>query len=424
MGCQMNFHESEILSMSLVNYGLIKAQNVISADLIIVNTCAVREHSEQKAFSYFGRIKKKHKRHKLVIIGCMAEHLKMKLKSRFKNIDLIIGNDNNNNMKYAASIIMNLLYKFNPTYINNKHVQSSVIRYITIVKGCNNYCSYCIVPFVRGREVSFDCQNILNKCILMVQHGAREIVLLGQNVNSYNNNGITFTQLLEKLSNIENIVRIRFMTNHPKDLSDDLIKIMATTSKICPNIHLPMQSASNKILYKMNRKYSYEQYIELIHKLRIAIPYINITTDIIVGFPNETEEDFNKTLNAIKNIKFGKVYVFKYSQRPYTSAAKMHDNVPDLEKKRRHQIILEESKKISLTLTSKMLGSIQKVLINKLNNNNIEATTEHGYRTFITSKQFNINTGQIINVKITKVKGMSLFSDQILNKTNCISSNA
>jgi tRNA-2-methylthio-N6-dimethylallyladenosine synthase len=415
MGCQMNANESDLLSTSLINYGLFQAQSISKANVVIINTCSVREHAEQKAFSYFGRLIK-HKKYKIVIIGCMAKHLHRKLKLRFNSIDLIIWEDNYNDMKHIASKIVNLLYKSKPIYIQTEHIKSSIIRYIAITKGCNNYCSYCIVPFVRGKEVSFNYQEILDKCISMAQNGAREVILLGQNVNSYSNNGITFTDLLKKISIIENILRIRFMTNHPKDLSDELIQTMVSTPKICPHIHLPMQSASNKILYQMNRKYSYEQYIELINKLRIAIPSISITTDIIVGFPNETEEDFNQTLNAVRQIQFSKVYVFKYSQRPYTSASKMQDNISSLEKQRRHQIILNESRKISLALVARMIGSIQKVLIKQICNYSVEAITPHGYKIFITNNQPNVYyIGQIVNVKITSIKEMSLFGTKILN---------
>ncbi|MDR0915280.1 MAG: tRNA (N6-isopentenyl adenosine(37)-C2)-methylthiotransferase MiaB [Endomicrobium sp.] len=417
MGCQMNVYESEMLNMYLLNYGLLKVQNIRNANIVIVNTCSVRKHAEQKAFSYLGRLIK-YKNNKIIVIGCMAEHLQLQLKKRFKNIDLIIGRNDTNNMKRTVLTIMKFLYQYKPNYIKNVYIKSSIIRYLAIAKGCNNYCSYCIVPFVRGKEVSFHYQDIFNKCTFMVQSGAREIILLGQNVNSYSNHGVTFTQLLRKIATIEKLMRIRFMTNHPKDLNDDLIHAMSVIPKICPHIHLPIQSGSDKILYKMNRKYNYEQYINLINKLRIAIPSINITTDVIVGFPNETEEDFNKTLNAIRKIKFGKVYVFKYSQRPYTSASKIHDNISYLEKQRRHKIILEESNKISLALASQMIGSTQEVLIDKLNHNSIEATTYHGYKTFITinSTHNNIHIGQIINVKIINIKGTSLFGNTILNE--------
>ena len=323
IGCQMNMCESDVLSSVFSAYGASKVSSLSDADVAILNTCSVRAQAEQKAFSYLGRMKEfkqKNPNIKVVVIGCMAERLGSKIKKRFNSVDLIIGAKDIDN---AALRIMDLFHMSNFAKKVNSEIKSEVTRYVTIMKGCDNYCSYCTVPFVRGKEISINFEKIVNKCSSMVKNGAREITLLGQNVNSYKCEDVNFASLIKKVAAIENLKRIRFMTNHPKDLSDDLIKIMATEPKVCSHIHLPMQSASDKILKAMNRKYSHEHYLKLIKKLRAAIPAISVTTDIIVGFPGETDEDFEDTLEAVKTIKFDGLYVFKYSPRPNTKASRM-----------------------------------------------------------------------------------------------------
>jgi tRNA-2-methylthio-N6-dimethylallyladenosine synthase len=411
IGCQMNVCDSDMIGSVFSAYGASKVDNLSEADVVILNTCSVRAQAEQKAFSYLGRVKefKQKKPHiKIVVIGCMAERLGPNIKKRFDSVDLIIGAKDIDN---AALKIMNL---FHTNYFKKKvnpEIKSEIVRYVSIIRGCDNYCSYCTVPFVRGREISINCEAILNECSSMVKNGAREIVFLGQNVNSYQYEDINFASLIKKAAAIENLERIRFMTNHPKDLNDDLIKIMATKPKVCPHIHLPMQSASDKILKAMNRKYSYEHYLKLIKKLRTAVPDIRITTDIIVGFPGETNEDFEDTLKAVKAIRFGGMYVFRYSPRPDTKAAAMIDDVPFEEKKRRHAIILKESNKISIETVSEMLGSTQQVLVEKIKNGIVKARMKNGRKVFAKGRKEYI--GKHINVNIKEAKMNSLFGDVV-----------
>jgi tRNA-2-methylthio-N6-dimethylallyladenosine synthase len=284
------------------------------------------------------------------------------------------------------------------------------------MRGCDNYCSYCTVPFVRGKEVSLPVEQIYNECKKISENGAKEIMLLGQNVNSYQFENTNFAALIKKVSTIDGIERIRFMTNHPKDLNDDLINIMASESKVCSHIHLPLQSASNNILKAMNRKYTYEHYLGLIEKLRNKIPDINITTDIIAGFPGETEEDFQASLNAVKNIRFGGLYVFRYSPRPRTKASEMKDDIPLEEKKRRHAIILEESNKISIEIVAQSVGTIQEVLTEKYENDVLEARTRSGRKVFVKGEKEYL--GKNIKVLIKEAKINSLFGDIINEKTN------
>jgi len=409
IGCQMNVCDSDMLGSVFSAYGASKVNNLSEADVVILNTCSVRAQAEQKAFSYLGRVKEFKQKNpciKIVVIGCMAERLGTNIKKRFNSVDLIIGAKDIDN---AALRIMNL---FRTNYSSKKvncEIKSEIVRYVTIMRGCDNYCSYCAVPFVRGREISINCETIVNECSSMVKNGAREIILLGQNVNSYQYKDVNFASLIKKAATIENLERIRFMTNHPKDLSDDLIKIMATEPKVCSHIHLPMQSASDKILKVMNRKYSYEHYLGLINKLRTAVPGVSVTTDIIVGFPGETDEDFEDTLKAVKTIRFGGLYVFRYSPRPDTKATEMTDDVPFEEKKRRHAIILKESNKISIEIVLEMLGSTQQVLAEEIKNGIIKARTKNGRKVFTEGRKEYI--GKHINVNIKEAKVNSLFGD-------------
>lgn len=405
----MNMCDSDMLDSVLSTYGASKVDNLLDADVVVLNTCSVRAQSEQKAFSYIGRteeFKRQNPDLKIVVMGCMAERLGCRIKKRFNSVDLIISAKNIDN---AALKIINSCFINNAVKNERFDLKSEIVRYVTIIRGCNNYCSYCIVPFVRGNEKSLDYQSLINECSLMVKNGAREIMLLGQNVNSYQYGDVNFSLLLKKIASIKNLDRIRFMTNHPKDLDDNLINVMAAEPKVCPHIHLPMQSASNKILKTMNRKYTYEHYLDLIGKLRTTVPEISITTDIIVGFPEETEKDFEDTLNAVRTIRFDGLYVFKYSPRHGTVASKMADIVTLEEKKRRHSIVLKESNKISVEIVSKMIGSVQKVLAEKINNGVIESRARGGRKVFVKGSKDHI--GKIFNVSIKTAKINSLLGD-------------
>ncbi|MDR1195120.1 MAG: tRNA (N6-isopentenyl adenosine(37)-C2)-methylthiotransferase MiaB [Endomicrobium sp.] len=410
IGCQMNVCDSDALGGVLLSYGAVKVNSLADCDAVILNTCAVRAQAEQKAFSFLGRaeeFKKEKKRGlKIVVVGCMAERLGTKIKKRFCGVDLVIGAKDIDN---AALKILNLCGMDKNERNEMRGEKSEITRFITIMRGCDNYCSYCIVPMVRGTEISLDYNHILKECALMAENGAKEIMLLGQNVNSYNFGDVNFAALVKKVSEIDGIERIRFMTNHPKDLNDELIEVMASEPKVCSHIHLPMQSASDKILKAMNRKYTYAHYLNLVEKLRKKIPDISITTDMIVGFPQEREEDFQASLQAVKDIRFGGLYVFRYSPRPHTKAADMPDDVPLEEKKRRHAAILEESNKISAEIVSGYVGSVREVLTEKYENGVLEARTRSGRKVFV--KGCEKDFGKNINVLIKEAKINSLFGD-------------
>jgi tRNA-2-methylthio-N6-dimethylallyladenosine synthase len=405
----MNICESDKLGQTLSSYGILKVNILQKADIVILNTCSVRAQAEQKAFSFLGRaeeFKRENPNIKIVVIGCMAERIDHKIKHRFKSVNLIIGAKDVDNAALKIAGLCNISNYF----ITEPNKASDIIKYITIMRGCDNYCSFCVVPFVRGKETSFNFSDIIKDCRLAVNNGAKEIILLGQNVNSYKYNDIKFTDLVKNIAKIEGLERIRFMTNHPKDLSNELIDMMARESKVCTHVHLPMQSASNNILLAMNRKYTYEHYLSLIKKLRAAIPDISITTDIIVGFPGESEEDFEQTLKAVKEIRFGGLYVFRYSSRPNTKASSMYDDVSLEDKKRRHSIILKESNKISIEIVASMVGTTQQVLAEKIEGDVIEARTRSGRKVFVkcASKK---DLGKQLNVTIKEAKINSLFSE-------------
>ncbi|MCL2144976.1 MAG: MiaB/RimO family radical SAM methylthiotransferase [Endomicrobia bacterium] len=445
----MNVCDSDTLDSALSSYGFSRVNSLAGADVVILNTCAVRAQAEQKAFSFLGRAeefkKEKNPGIKIVVIGCMAQRLGAKISKRFHSVDLIIGAKDIDN---AAQLIMQcgvcnlesgvngsglprqdfvlsrndampviLSEAKNPSFAVNSTLHppnstlSHIVRYVTIMRGCDNYCSYCVVPYVRGKEISLDYKNIVRECEIMAENGAKEIMLLGQNVNSYRFEDADFASLIKKVSLIDGIERIRFMTNHPKDLNDDLINIMAEETKVCSHIHLPIQSASNNILKAMNRKYTYEHYLGLVKKLRTKIPDINITTDIIAGFPGETEEDFQASLKAVRDIRFGGLYVFRYSPRPDTKAAAMRDDVPLEEKKRRHAAILEESNRISIEIVSQSVGTVQEVLTEKYENGVLEARTRSGRKVFVGGGEEHL--GKNINVLIKEAKINSLFGDII-----------
>ncbi|MDR2395888.1 MAG: tRNA (N6-isopentenyl adenosine(37)-C2)-methylthiotransferase MiaB [Endomicrobium sp.] len=410
IGCQMNVCESDALSNMLSNYGMLQVHNIVDADVIILNTCSVRAQAEQKAFSYIGRVeelKKQKPNVKIIVIGCMAERLGIKIRKRFKSVDLVIGSKNINNFALKIVNLCNLA-KIDNNILSKKSTE--VGRCITIIRGCNNFCSYCVVPFVRGQEVSLDNKIIISECEEMVKSGAKEIMLLGQNVNSYKHGTVDFVSLVRDICKIDGLERLRFMTNHPKNLSDDLINLIATEKKVCHHVHLPMQSGSNKVLKEMNRNYTYEYYLALINKLRSKIADISITTDIIVGFPGETEKDFNNTLKALKDIFFDGLYVFRYSSRPNTRASRMVDDVPLEEKKRRHSIILNESNKISSEIVLSMVGKTFEVLVENFKSNILEGRTGGGRKVFIksTSKDY---VGKVFNVHISESKINSLFGN-------------
>ncbi len=418
LGCQMNVNDSDKMSEFLLQQGLERCDSCFDADMVIVNTCSVRFSAEHKAYSLLGRWKElKDKNPNLVIgvVGCMAQYASKEIKARCKYVDFVLGAKDFDNF---AKTVKRFVTKRQLTVNNDRNSGcTEVFKYITIMRGCSNFCSYCIVPYVRGPEQSIDYNIISDEVKRTVDKGTKEIILLGQNVNSYDFGGVNFTGLLRKISELENVTRIRFMTNHPKDLSDELIDEIAKNKKICRHIHLPLQSGSNNILKAMNRKYTYEQYETLYEKIKNKVPDINITSDIIIGFPGETDKDFEDTFNASRKLQFGGLFVFKYSARPDTPAAKMANQVPLDVIKKRHHILLEDSNIISKKINEKYIDTTVEVLVEKYNSETktAEARNSQSIKVFFNSEMD--LTGQIVDVKITKVlpNSMSAERTQIYN---------
>ena len=322
----MNVADSDFMAGTLINSGYSPITKPENADIILVNTCTVRQHAEEKAFSFIGELKTqktKNKKLKIFIAGCVASRLKEKLKKKFPYIDKIIPATEIENFSEIVKDAVDIT----PEKPKTKKLKSIGTEFITITKGCSNFCSYCVVPKVRGKEISRSKKDILADIKKLISQGKSEITLLGQNVNSYKVGSFDFSDLLIELNKIPQLKKIGFMTSHPKDMSDKIINTIASCKKVARQIHLPVQSGSNKILKLMNRKYTGEKYLKIIKKLKNRIPGVVVTTDIIVGFPTETEKDFQQTLDIIKKAGFKSAFTFKYSPRENTKAFNMKDDV-------------------------------------------------------------------------------------------------
>ena len=348
-GCQMNDHDAEKLSGMLQTCGFSPAPSKEEATLLLFNTCCVREHAEKRVFGNIGALKKRKENEPGLLIGvcgCMMQQREVaeRLFKRFPFVDLVFGTHELHHFPLLLSRTLAGERVFSVRESDGEIVEGlPVVRggsfstFVTIMYGCNNFCSYCIVPYVRGRERSRAPENIVAEVRSLAERGFREITLLGQNVNSYAyaDDGVDFPELLRRVSTVEGIERIRFMTSHPKDLSPRLIEAMATLPKVCNHIHLPVQSGSNRILSEMNRRYTREKYLGLVEDIRAAVDGVELTTDIIVGFPGETEEDFEETLALVRQVGFSAAYTFMYSPRLGTRAAEMENQVPEEVKKDR-----------------------------------------------------------------------------------------
>ena len=381
-GCQMNARDSEKIIGILMTIGY-KVVEDEDADLVIFNTCTVRENANLKVYGRLGQLKKyKNKNPEMItmLCGCMMqeESVVEKIKKSYRNVDVIFGT--HNIFKFAELLSMKVLDRAdNKKMIIDVWKDTTEIveelpverKYhfksgVNIMFGCNNFCSYCIVPYVRGRERSREPEDIIAEIECLVKDGVVEIMLLGQNVNSYGKNlenPISFTELLRRVEKIDGLKRIRFMTSHPKDLSDELIEYLGESKKVCKQMHLPLQSGSDRLLQKMNRHYTKEGYLTLVEKIRKAVPDIALSTDIIVGFPGETEEDFEETMDVVEKVKYDSAFTFIYSKRTGTPAAVMEDQVSEAEVKDRFDRLLKEVQTISAQRCAIHEGTIQKALV-------------------------------------------------------------
>lgn len=381
-GCQMNARDSEKLRGTLISMGFVEMESE-EADFVIYNTCTIRENANTKLYGHLGYLqnqKKHHPEKMIALCGCMMQedHVIEKIKKSYRFVNLVFGTHNifkfaelTARMLQSNRMIMDIWEDTEQIVEDLPNERKYPFKSgVNITFGCNNFCSYCIVPYVRGRERSRKPEDIIREIEGFVAEGVIEIMLLGQNVNSYGKTleqPVSFAELLRMVEKIEGLERIRFMTSHPKDLSDELIEVMKNSKKICPHLHLPLQSGSTEILTKMNRRYTKEKYLELVDKLREAIPDISLTTDIIVGFPGETEEDFEETLDVVRKVRYDSAFTFLYSKRSGTPAAVMEDQVPADVAQKRFERLLGEIQKIAWEVCGRYEGMIKDVLVEHVN---------------------------------------------------------
>ncbi len=415
-GCQMNVHDSEKMAGILISNGYLETDEPSDADIIIFNTCSIRQKAEQKFYSQLGKIKNIKKRNpsiKIAVAGCIAQQESSKIFDKAPFVDYILGPQNIDKINYLISSgVGGVATEDNPdlTAIELPIKRSnSLSAYVTIMYGCNNFCSYCIVPYTRGREKSRAAVSILNEIKELSIKGFKEVILLGQNVNSYQSE-LNFPELLKEINKIGSIERIRFVTSHPKDLSDDLIYAMRDLEKVCEHIHLPLQSGASKVLKLMNRNYNYIDYIKKIQKLRNKIPDIAITSDIIAGFPQETDEDHKQTVCALKEIEFDGIFAFKYSQRSGTAASQMEGQIDDDIKSSRLYEILDIQNEITEKKNKKLEGTYQEILVEGLSQNENYKLIGRTRTNKICNipLQNGLKKGDIVNVLISKANRHSL----------------
>ena len=420
-GCQMNAKDSEKFAGILEEIGYV-ATDGEDADFVLYNTCTVRENANLKVYGRLGVLKTKKKKNPEMLIavcGCMMqeEEVREKIRQSYPYVDIVFGT---HNIYKLAELVYDRLSSQKrvidvfdeATMIVEdlpQHRKYSFKAGVNIMFGCNNFCSYCKVPYVRGRERSRKAEDILNEIKDLAADGVKEIMLLGQNVNSYGKTleePISFAALLKEAEKIEGIERIRFMTSHPKDLSDELIEVLKNSKKVCNHLHLPLQSGSSKILKDMNRHYTKEDYLSLVEKIKTANPDIALTTDIIVGFPGETEEDFEETIDVVRKVKFDSAFTFIYSKRSGTPAAKMENQIPEDVVKSRFDRLLSEVQNISSEIVKRYEGKTLPVLVEQVNEQDSSLVTGRlSNNTVVHFEGDKSLIGQIIDVKLNECKG-------------------
>ncbi len=419
-GCQMNVADSELVRSILKSDQFSIVEDIADADVIIFNTCSVRQHAEDRVL---GRInnemsrKRQKKNLKIGVIGCMAQRLDKKLNEMNSNIDFVVGVDQ---YKKLPEIITGLFeeadFKCN-TIVNDSEIYKDIYpihtgkfnAFVTIMRGCNNFCSYCIVPYTRGRERSRPTEDIINEIWKIGEKGFKDVTLLGQNVNSYNYKNVNFAELLRQVNKIDSIKRIRFVSSHPKDLSDEVIQVMAESGKVCEHLHLAMQSGDDDILAKMNRGYTSQHFFNITQKLKQAMPDIAITTDIIAGFPGETDEQFQRTYDLMKKIQFDYAFTFKYSPRTGTKAADFTDHIPEDIRLSRLQQLIELQQNITTSKYKEQIGKIKEIYVEQVSKKSADEMAGK-------SRDFKITVfpgdrsliGKFVKVKITDAVGWTL----------------
>ena len=423
-GCQMNEHDSENIAGMLEALDYSHTPNPEEADVVVMNTCSVREHADKRFFGMLGQFKKQKKNNPAFIIcicGCMPQqpHIVEEIRKSFGWVDIVFGTQT---IAEFPNLLMERIRTGKKQFsiiANNQEIpeeKESKREFkhkalVNITYGCNNFCTYCIVPYTRGREKSRSLRAVKQEIINLVNDGVKEVMLLGQNVNSFRDaDGNNFAALIRALDEVEGLERIRFMTSHPKDLSDELIACFGDCKKLCHNIHLPVQSGSDEVLRRMNRHYNRERYMEIVEKLRATCPDLSISTDIIVGFPGETEEDFLDTLSLVREVEYDSAFTFIYSPRVGTPAAKYDDQIPENIKHDRFDRLVDEVNRCSAKKNSEYLGKIVTVMVDGPSKNDAGAwsgRTDTFKLVNFTSEE-PLTEGQMVSVRITETKTFSL----------------
>ena len=428
-GCQMNARDSEKLVGILEKIGYVEVDSE-EADFVIYNTCTVRENANNKVYGrlgYLNGFKRKNPFMMIGLCGCMMQEPEVveKIRTSYRFVDLIFGT--HNIYKFAELIVNSLeansmtidIWKDTDKIVEDLPVERkySFKSGVNIMFGCNNFCSYCIVPYVRGRERSREPKEIIREIERLVADGVVEVMLLGQNVNSYGKNlenPMTFAELLQEIEKIEGLERIRFMTSHPKDLSDELIEVMKHSKKICKHLHLPLQSGSSRILKEMNRRYDKEHYLELVDKIRAAVPDIALTTDIIVGFPGETEEDFEETMDVVRKVRYDSAFTFIYSKRTGTPAAAKEEQVPEDVVKERFDRLLKEVQTIASEKAGAYTGQTLPVLVEEKNEQDASLVTGRlSNNSVVHFPGTEDLIGKIVDVKLVECRGFYYIGEMI-----------
>ena len=419
----MNVADSELVESILKGEGYSKAAQLHDADAIFVNTCAIREHAEEKVHSQLGRydlIKKENPDTIIGVLGCMAQSLKHELLENRPFVDIILGPDSYRKLPGLLSRKKEVPHSLVDTTLSRFEVyddlfpsrKEGVNAWISIMRGCDKFCTFCIVPFTRGRERSRSMESIITEATQAVEDGFTEITLLGQNVNSYSHNGHEFHHLLEAVAQVRGLKRIRYTSPHPQDMTDDLLNTMLTHENICNYVHLPLQSGSDRILKRMNRTYSRDHFIELAHRIRDILPGVGISTDIIVGFPGETEFEFSDTLTVMEEVKFDSAFNFKYSPRPGTKASEYDDPIPEEIKQQRLEQIIDLQKRHTLERNLDLVGTIQTVLIekeSKMSSHQWAGRTDSNKWVIFDKEDVQIK--DMVSIQIKKAKGITLHGE-------------
>ena len=422
-GCQMNVADSELVSALLTREGFSETKDIHTADAIFVNTCAIREHAEDKVHSrlgYYHQIKRKNPKTIIGVLGCMAQNLKEDILESKPFVDIVLGPDSYRRLpemirersNESSHLVDTKLSRFEVYDDMFPSRNKGINAWISIMRGCDKFCTFCIVPFTRGRERSRSVEGIVQEAAQAVSDGFIEVTLLGQNVNSYHHEGQKFHELLDAVAQIPGLKRIRYTSPHPEDMTQDVLNIMAKYDNICNYVHLPLQAGNDKVLNRMNRTYTKDQFLARVNQIRNTLPNVGISTDIIVGFPGENEAEFQETMDVMEVVKFDSAFTFKYSSRPGTKAAEFDDHVPEDEKQHRLERLIEMQQKHTLFRNKAIVGRVEMVLVEKESKRSKKqwAGRTDANKWVVFNKE-NAKIKDLIPVKIMDARGITLHGE-------------